>query len=500
MDLGFSKLTRATVGVLKQMPVQMPDINLVIMLPEILVTLLAMALLLMSAWYGKEGRGTIGWMSIFGIGLAAVAVLTAGGTGETSFGGMFVDDVFARYMKLLLFLATALPLLISINYIRDRRMDGGEYYVITLFSMLGGMFMISSGGFVMLYLGLELMSLSIYVLAAFRRNDLKSSEAGLKYFVLGSLASGILLYGISLIYGALGVLTFAGIAEALAASHGHVSPILGLGLVMVVAGISFKIAAAPFHMWAPDVYEGAPTSVTAFMAVMPKVAAFAVLYRVLLLAFPSLHAQWGPLLQFLAVLSMAVGSFAAIAQTNIKRMLAYSSIGHVGFLLIGLSTGTIEGYQSVLVYLTVYIFMSVGAFGLILVLNRDGIGDEIDDYKGLGKKNPYLAMLMSIFMFSMAGIPPLAGFIGKLYVFMAAIKAGMLTVAIIGVLFSAVGAFYYLRIVKLMYFDEATNEFAMKVSSTSQAVLVLSGIIIMVWGIFPGALLTWTEATVRMFH
>ncbi|MBF0454730.1 MAG: NADH-quinone oxidoreductase subunit NuoN [Magnetococcales bacterium] len=482
------------------MPVQMPDINLGLMLPEILVTLLAMALLLMSAWYGKEGRGTIGWMSIFGIGLAALAVLSGGGSGETTFGGQFLDDGFSRYMKLLLCIATALPLIMSLNYVRDQRMDGGEYYVITLFSLLGGMFMISSGGFVMLYLGLELMSLSIYILAAFRRQDLHSSEAGLKYFILGSLASGILLYGISLIYGSFGTLSYAGIAQVLADPHFHVGPVVGLGMVMVIVGISFKIAAAPFHMWAPDVYEGAPTSVTAFMAVMPKVAAFAVLYRILLVAFPSLHDQWGPVLQFMAVLSMAVGSFAAIAQTNIKRMLAYSSIGHVGFLLIGLSTGTIEGYHGVLIYLTIYIFMSVGAFGLILILNREGVGDNIEDYKGLSRKRPYLALLMSAFMFSMAGIPPLAGFIGKLYVFMAAIKAGMIGLAIVGVLFSALGAFYYLRLVKFMYFDEAESEFSMPISVSSQAVVVLSGVIVLVWGVFPGSILGVTEAAVRMFQ
>ncbi|MBF0448531.1 MAG: NADH-quinone oxidoreductase subunit NuoN [Magnetococcales bacterium] len=482
------------------MPVQMPDINLGLMLPELLITLLAMVLLLMSAWYGKEGRGTIGWMSIFGIGLAALAILSGGGSGETTFGGMFIDDSFARFMKLLICIATALPLIISMNYIRDHRLDGGEYFVITLFALLGGLFMVSSGGFVMLYLGLELMSLSIYILAAVRRQDVKSSEAGLKYFVLGSLASGILLYGISLIYGTLGTLSYTGVAEALAESHGHVSPVVGLGLVLIIGGLSFKVAAAPFHMWAPDVYEGAPTSVTAFMAVMPKVAAFAVLYRVLAGAFPALHDQWGPLLQFLAVLSMAVGSLAAIAQTNIKRMLAYSSIGHVGFLLIGLSTGTIDGYQSVLIYLTIYIFMSIGAFGLILLLNREGIGENIEDFKGLSRKRPYLAVLMSIFMFSMAGIPPLAGFVGKLYIFMAAIKAGLLTVAILGVIFSAIGAFYYLRVVKYMYFDEAESEFAMTVNSTSQAVIIISGIVIVVWGILPSALLSWTEATMRLFH
>ncbi|MBF0193712.1 MAG: NADH-quinone oxidoreductase subunit NuoN [Magnetococcales bacterium] len=482
------------------MPVQMPDINLGLMLPEILVALLAMALLLLSAWYGKEGRGTIGWMSILGIGLTALAIMASGGSGETTFGGMFVDDQFSRFMKLLLCVSTALPLLISLNYVREHKMDGGEYYVITLFSMLGGMIMISSGDFVMLYLGLELMSLSIYVLAAFKRGDVKSSEAGLKYFILGSLASGILLYGISLIYGSFGSVSFIDVAQGITSAHGHLSPAVGLGMVMIIGGLSFKIAAAPFHMWAPDVYEGSPTSVTALMGVMPKVAAFAVLYRVLLIAFPGLHDQWGPLLQFMAVLSLAVGSFAAIAQTNIKRMLAYSAVGHIGFLLIGLATGTSDGYQSVLIYLTIYIFMNTGAFALVLILNQDGIGDNLTDFKGLAKKRPYLAMLMATFMFSMGGIPPLAGFIGKLYVFMAAVKAGMITIAIVGVLFSAVSAFYYLRVVKYMYFDEAESPFSMEVSATSQAVVVLSGIIMLVWGVFPGSLLAWTETTIRMFQ
>ena len=343
------------------------------------------------------------------------------------------------------------------------------------------------------------MSLSIYVLAAYQRDKVHSNEAGLKYFVLGSLASGILLYGISLIYGATGTTQIGGVATALQAMTGHISPVAVLGAIFIIVGISFKVAAAPFHMWAPDVYEGAPTSVTAFIAVMPKVAAFAVLFRILLEAFPTLQGHWGPIFQVLAVASLAVGALGAIAQTNIKRLLAYSSIGHVGFLLVGLAAGNVEGYQSVLTYLAIYIFMSVGAFCLVLILNRGGIGDEIKDYAGLGKKRPLLAFLMAVFMFSMAGIPPLAGLIAKLYVLMALVKAGMISLAIIGVLLSAIGAFYYLRIVKIIYFDTSEEPFAMPVSLNHQVVLAVSVFVVLVGGIIPGRLLAWTQATVQAF-
>ncbi|MBF0582787.1 MAG: NADH-quinone oxidoreductase subunit NuoN [Magnetococcales bacterium] len=481
------------------MAVQLPDMNLVLLSPEIFIALLAMVLLLMSAWRGKESRGLMGTLAIGGLLLAGL--LLAGHSGSapaTTLGGGFIDDSMARFMKMLLLVATGLPLLMSRDYLTQHDLDSGEYFVLSLFSLVGAMTMVSAGSFLVLYLGLELMSLSIYVLAAYQRDQLRSSEAGLKYFILGSLASGILLYGISLIYGATGTVMIAGVGDFLRAAT-HISPVLLLGAALVVIGICFKVAAAPFHMWAPDVYEGAPTSVTAFIAIMPKVAAFAAFFRILLEAFALLHLHWGPMLQLLAVASLAAGAFGAIAQSNIKRLLAYSSIGHVGFLLIGLTTGNLLGHQSVLIYLTIYIFMSVGAFCLLLVLNKGGIGDEIQDYAGLAKKRPLLAFLMSMFMFSMAGIPPLAGFIAKLYVLMAAVHAGMIGLAVISVLFSAVGAFYYLRIVKIIYFDQSEEPFAMEVGLSHRVVLAVSAFVVLVGGLFPSRLLAWTQATMQSF-
>lgn len=476
----------------------MPDINLVTSLPEILIALVGLVLLLMSAWGNGSQGSRISLMAIAGVVIAAA--ITSGGADGTSFNGFFVNDPFARFMKILMYLATGLVLFMSMDFMKRHQFDGGEYQVLLLMALLGGMLMASAGDFLILYMGLELLSLSIYVLAAIRRDDVHSNEAGLKYFVLGSMASGFLLYGITLIYGTTGTTLFSGVATALNAAHGHVTPATVMGVVLVLAGMSFKVAAAPFHMWAPDVYEGAPTSVTAFMAVLPKVAAFAAFFRVLLTAFPSLHLQWTPLLQLLAVFSLGVGAIAAIGQSNIKRMLAYSSIGHVGFILLGLSAHNALGYQSVLVYLAIYIFTNVGAFAVILHLNREGIGEEITDYKGLASKRPMLAFLMALFMFSMAGIPPLAGFMGKLYVFMAAIEAGLFGLAIVGVLFSAIGAFYYLRIVKLMYFDQAKESaFALSVNFPARAILTVTGVIILVWGVLPGSLLAWTAASVKAF-
>ncbi|MEO5349201.1 MAG: NADH-quinone oxidoreductase subunit NuoN [Magnetococcus sp. YQC-3] len=481
------------------MAVQLPDMNLVLLSPDILLALLAMLLLLMSAWLGKEGRDLIGTLAICGIVLAGVVMVgLSGAAPSTTMGGHFVDDGMARFMRLLLLAATIFPLMMSRDYLARFGLDSGEYFVLTIFSMLGAMTMVSAGSFMVLYLGLELMSLSIYVLAAYRRDDVRSSEAGLKYFVLGSLASGILLYGISLIYGATGTTMIGEVANVLKAAD-HLSPVAILGAALVVIGISFKVAAAPFHMWAPDVYEGAPTPVTAFIAVMPKIAAFAALFRLLPGSFATMQVHWAPMLQLMALASLAVGALGAIAQTNIKRLLAYSSIGHVGFLLLGLTTGNALGYQSVLIYLSIYIFMSLGAFCLVLVLNKGGIGDEIQNYAGLARKRPLLAFLMATFMFSMAGIPPLAGFIAKLYVLMAAVQAGMIILSVVSILFAAIGAFYYLRIVKIIYFDESDEPFALDVAFSHQVVLVVSALVVLVGGIFPGRLLAWTQATIQAF-
>lgn len=482
------------------MPVQSLDLNLIPLLPEVFLALAAMGLLLVGAWMNTpSGRCTVAWGAYLSLAVAGVLLLAGGGKSVTTFNGFFVQDAFALYMKAGIILAALLPLLISEEYIKRHKLDAPEYYVLTLFAALGGMIMASSGDFITLYLGLELMSLSIYVLAAFQRDDVASNEAGLKYFILGSMASGILLYGISLLYGASGTTTFAGLNRFLAGDIQHNLMMVHLGMLLVLSGLAFKVAAAPFHMWAPDVYHGAPTSVTAFMAMLPKFAAFAAIYRVLLGAFGPQMAYWGPVLQLLAVGSLAVGAFVAIAQTNIKRMLAYSSIGHVGFILIGLASGNTMGFQGVLLYLAVYLVMNVGVFAVLFILNKEGIGEEIDDYKGLAQKRPLMAFIMAMFMFSMAGVPPLAGFIGKFYVFLAALNAGLVGLAVVGVLFSAVGAFYYLRIVKLMYFDDATCEFAMPLTMANRVVLAISCLLVLYWGVFPGDLMSWAGESVAVF-
>ncbi|MBF0133604.1 MAG: NADH-quinone oxidoreductase subunit NuoN [Magnetococcales bacterium] len=481
------------------MAVEQLDIHLVLMMPEILVAIMAMALLLLSAWTHKGGAGVIHWLTMMTI-VAVVLVIQVGSGTATTFGGQFITDDFSRYVKVVMCLGMVLPVLMSADYIRGHGMDGGEYHVVTMFAMLGGMIMASSGGFLILYLGLELMSLSLYVLAAWRRDDRCSSEAGLKYFVLGSVASGLLLYGISMVYGVTGGTGFAEVASFLGKPEGHGSQLLALGVVMILAGMGFKIAAVPFHMWAPDVYQGAPTPVTAFMSVVPKVAAIAALFRILFDVFPTYHVQWVPILQLFAVLSMAVGAFGGLVQTNIKRLLAYSSIGHVGYMLIGLVANSQAGAQGVLVYITIYLFMTVGVFGLIIAFDRQGLGENISDYQGLARKQPVMAFVMAMFMFSMAGIPPLAGFIGKFSIFMAAVKGGFIPLAVVGVLFSAVGAFYYIRVVKVMYFDQPEGEFKVTLSGGGFIVVSLSLFMIFFWGILPGDLLAWTGASVQAFH
>ncbi|MBF0176746.1 MAG: NADH-quinone oxidoreductase subunit NuoN [Magnetococcales bacterium] len=482
------------------MSLPMPEINLIPMLPEIVIALAALGLLLVGAWQEKHGGGSlVGFGTVLAILLAALLTYGSGDDRITeTFGGMFVADPFASFMKMLMYAGAILPILMSWDALQRMDMLNGEYFVLNLFALLGGMIMASSGDFLTLYMGLEMMSLSIYVLAGYRRDNALANEAGLKYFILGSMASGLFLYGVSLIYGATGGITFSGIQEAmLAGGSAHMGT--RLGVILVISGLAFKVAAAPFHMWSPDVYEGSPTPVTAFMSALPKIAGFAAIYRVLPGAFASMHGQWGAVLQFLSIISLAVGAFAAIPQTNIKRMLAYSSIGHVGYALIGLVPGTSLGYRSILIYLAIYLFMNMGAFAVVLVLARDDVGESIQDYRGLAHKRPLLAAVMAIFMFSMAGIPPLAGFIGKLHIFMAAVNGGHVGLALAGVLFSAVAAFYYLRVVKVMYFEQPERGFQMRVGGFSGAVLALSTFLVLFWGVQPGRLLAWAEASVTSF-
>src|SRR5262249_36630384 len=368
-----------------------------------------------------------------------------------------------------------------------------EYPVLILLATTGMLMLISAADLIALYLGLELMSLSLYVVAAIDRDNVRSTEAGLKYFVLGALSSGMLLYGASLIYGFTGTVTFSGIAQA--AGSGGIG--LTFGLVFLFAGLCFKVSAVPFHMWTPDVYEGAPTPVTAFFASAPKVAAIAIFMRVCIGAFPNIMVQWQQILVFVAIASMALGAFAAIGQRNIKRLMAYSSIGHMGFALVGLAAGTPEGIQGVLVYIAIYLTMTLGTFACILAMKRDGVAVEgIADLAGLAQTKPAMAFFLAMLLFSLAGVPPLAGFFAKLYVFLAAIKAGLYGLAVIGVLASVVGAYYYLAIVKVMYFDEPAPAFE-PMRGELKAVLGIMGLANLLFFVFPGPLVDAAAAAAK---
>jgi NADH-quinone oxidoreductase subunit N len=376
-------------------------------------------------------------------------------------------------------------LLLSVDFMRRNRVGGFEFPVLLLLATLGMMMLISASDFIALYLGLELMSLALYVVAAYQRDNLRASEAGLKYFVLGALSSGMLLYGVSLMYGYSGTVSFAGVAASL---KGH-SPLgVVFGLVFVLAGLAFKISAVPFHMWTPDVYEGAPTPVTTFFASAPKMAAMAVLVRVTLTAFPGVADEWRQIVTFVSIASMALGAFAAIGQTNIKRLMAYSSIGHMGFALVGLAAGTVEGAHGVIIYMAIYLVMTLGTFAGILSMRREGLYVEnISDLAGLARTNAPMAFFLATMMFSLAGVPPLAGFFAKFYVFAAAMKADLYGLAVIGVLLSAVSAFYYLRIVKIMYFDEPAKAFDPQGAAT-RIVLALSTAAVIFYALAPAPL------------
>jgi NADH-quinone oxidoreductase subunit N len=390
---------------------------------------------------------------------AFLMVWSASGEGRVlAFGGGFIVDDFARLMKVLALFGAAIAILLSGKFLTRVDMARFEYPILVLFAAIGMMMMISANDLISLYMGLELQSLSLYVVAAINRDNAKSSEAGLKYFVLGALSSGMLLYGASLVYGFTGTTTFAGIAEALHANGSSLG--ITFGLVFILAGLAFKVSAVPFHMWTPDVYEGAPTPVTAFFASAPKVAAMALLVRAMVGPFNHLVQDWQQIIVLISILSMALGAFAAIGQQNIKRLLAYSSIGHMGFALVGLAAGTQEGVSGVVIYMLIYVLTTLGVFACVLAMRRQGLNVEtISDLAGLGRTNKGLAFVLSMLMFSLAGIPPLAGFFGKLFVFMAAVKAGLWVLAVLGVLASVVSAFYYLRIVKTIYFDEPAPAF-----------------------------------------
>ncbi len=480
-------------------PASLP--NFVPAVPEIFLAAAAMALLMLGVLQRAVAVGeqvrisrVVTWMSVLALLLAILLASAVTGTRIATFGGMFVNDGFALFFKVLALLATALSLVISMGYLERHDIARFEYAVLYLFAAVGMMMMVSANDLISLYVGLELQSLALYVVAAFQRDDSRSTEAGLKYFVLSALASGFILYGSSLVYGFTGTTNFDVIARALDGT-----PVLGVvfGLVFVLAGLAFKVSAAPFHMWTPDVYEGAPTPVTAFFSVAPKIAALGLLLRVVTGPFGDLVQQWQQVIWIASVLSMVIGAFAAISQRNIKRLMAYSSIGHIGYALIGLAAGSRDGLESVLIYMAIYITMNLGTFAAILCMRRsDRMVEGIDDLAGLSKSHPVLAAAFALMMFSMAGIPPLAGFFGKLYVFKAAITAEFYGLAVIGVLTSVVAAFYYLRIVKVIYFDNLTDALDRAVPKNLTFVLLGTSAAILLFFLWPDPLLASSQSAV----
>jgi NADH-quinone oxidoreductase subunit N len=452
--------------------------------PELLLAGGAMLLLMVGAYRGERAVLVADTIAIVFLVIAGVIVASLPDGKPAALGGSFVIDNFARYLKILALAGAAAVILMSFDYVKRQMRPTFEYPVLILLSVTGMLMLISANDLIALYLGLELMSLSLYVLAAFDRESVRATEAGLKYFVLGALSSGMLLYGASLIYGFTGTVNFAGIAAA--AGEGGIG--LVFGLVFLFAGLCFKVSAVPFHMWTPDVYEGAPTPVTAFFAAAPKVAAIAVFVRAAVVAFPTVAVQWQQILVFVAIASMVLGAFAAIGQRNIKRLMAYSSIGHMGYALVGLAAGTAEGVQGVVVYMSIYVAMTLGTFACILAMRRgDRMVEEIADLKGLARTKPAMAFFLAMLLFSMAGVPPLAGFFAKFYVFLAAIKAGLYTLAVIGVLASVVGAYYYLMIIKAMYFDEPEGQLE-TMPGELKAVLGVTGLFVLLFFAWPAPL------------
>jgi NADH-quinone oxidoreductase subunit N len=476
------------------MNLQFPNLEPV--MPELFMTVLALVLLLADLFLFKK-KGVLAALSILGVGVVAFTLI---GSSGSTFGGMFISDGYSSFFKIIFFINLILSVLISIKYIGIERVNFGEYYSLITLSTLGMMVMASAADLIVLYLGLELMALSTYILAGFIRHDIKSNEAALKYFLLGAFSSAFLLYGISLIYGLTGTTDIRAIASYITEKGLVGNPALSLSMTLFAVAFGFKIAAVPFHMWAPDAYEGAPTSITAFMSVGPKAAGFAVLGRVLMIAFATLKFEWILILIPLSILSMAVGNIVALAQTNIKRMLAYSSIAHAGYALIGIIAANRDGLASMMNYLMIYAFMNMGAFAVIIMLRTEGFkGDTITDYEGLAKTHPFLSALMLIFMFSLTGIPPTAGFIGKLYVFMSAINAGYTWLVLVAVVFSVISAYFYLRIVMYMYMREPKVEVATSKSGTLGVALGVTAVMVLAIGVYPSYLVNLAKAALSGF-
>jgi NADH-quinone oxidoreductase subunit N len=483
---------------LAEMQFQIPDLRLAS--AEIFILLMACVILIVDLVV-KDRKRTVIFVAtqLTLVGAAVITFAISSGDIAYTFSNMYVADLMGDLLKLLVYLTVIIVLFYSRDYILEReQMARSEYYVLALFATLGMMVMISANHFLTVYIGLELLSLSLYALVAMNRDSVPATEAAMKYFVLGALASGLLLYGMSMIYGATGTLEITAVAERLYMGQANKS-ILVFGLVFLVSGIAFKLGVVPFHMWIPDVYHGAPTAVALFIATAPKLAAFAIVVRMLVNGLIVLAEDWQTMLILLAVLSMAVGNIAAIAQTNLKRMLAYSAISHMGFMLLGLVTGIVDGdarfalnaYSSSMFYVITYVLTSAGTFGMILLLARGGLeSDQIDDFKGLNKRSPWFAAVMMMMMFSMAGIPFFVGFFAKFSVLQAVVAAGYLWLAVVAVLFSLIGCFYYLRIVKIMYFDPPTNTAQIEAPLDMKILMSANGLAVALLGIFPQALMS----------
>jgi NADH-quinone oxidoreductase subunit N len=470
-------------------------------LPELVLAIMAMVLLMYGVFRGDIAVGAVSWLGVLSMLAVGTIMSFLPESMQSAFAGQFVVDQFARFMKWLVILGSAIAVLMSMNYNEREGITRFEFPVLILFAALGMLLMVSANDLISLYVGLELQSLALYVIAAFRRDSTKSSEAGLKYFVLGALSSGMLLYGASMIYGFAGTTRFDTLASLFTGPNADPDVGVVVGLVFLLAGLAFKVSAVPFHMWTPDVYEGAPTPVTAFFAVAPKIAAIALLVRTMVGPFGELFEQWQQIVILISILSMLLGALAAIWQQNLKRLLAYSSIGHVGYALVGLAAGSKEGITGIGVYMAIYLAMNVGTFCCVLSMRRQGMMAEgIDDLAGLARNHPMMAAAMAVFMFSMAGIPPLAGFFGKLYVFLAAVNEGLYTLAIIGVLTSVIGAYYYLRIVKIMYFDEPADAFDKTAGREVGVIMTVAGLFTLLFFVLPSPIVNAaTQAAAVLF-
>jgi NADH-quinone oxidoreductase subunit N len=469
--------------------------DLIPILPELVTLVLASTILVVDLYLKEEDKGINHTLAIIGLLIAIGAVgLAGGGDRQVAFDGSFVRDAMSDALKGLTFLVTLLTFVYAKDWLRDRGLLAGEFYVLALFAVLGMLIMISANSLLTVYLGLELLALCLYALVAFDRDSKAGAEAAMKYFVLGALGSGMLLYGASMIYGATGSIELGAIAQAVA-GQGLQNKVLVFGLVFLVVGIGFKFGAVPFHMWVPDIYQGAPTPVVAFLGSVPKLAAFALAIRVFVEALGGLQQDWQGMFVILAVLSMGLGNLVAIAQTNIKRMLAYSTISHVGFIFLGLLAGTAQGYASAMFYAMVYALMAAGSFGILALISRKGFDAEhIDDLRGLNERDPWYAAMMALLMFSMAGVPPTVGFMAKLLVLEAVVRIDLVWLALVAVFFSIIGAFYYLRVIKLMYFDKPATDAPLVISGGARVAISVNGLAMLVLGLFPASLLGLCQA------